>query len=105
MTPTGKGWVVEIFGYHYYNYPHNGDKLGAGEFVRQTLIKNLKEGKVMLPTGEKVAGPDGTQQDKLEEARALAVRAAITAQQHLNSDKTLQSKIIELAEELGIATN
>ncbi len=72
MTPTGKGWVVEIFGYHYYNYPHNGDnKVGAGEFVRQTLIKNLKEGKVKLPTGEKVAGPDGTQQDKLEDVGML----------------------------------
>jgi hypothetical protein len=42
------------------------------------------------------------QQDKLEEARALAVRAAVAAKQYLDNDKTLQSKIIELAEELGM---
>jgi len=68
MTPTGKGWVIELRGYHYYNPPYNGDNsLHGAEFVRRTLIQNLLDGKVMLPTGEKVAGPNGAQEDKLEE--------------------------------------
>jgi hypothetical protein len=45
------------------------------------------------------------QQEKLEEARALARRAAITAKQSLQSDPTLRSKILELAEELDIPIN
>jgi type IV pilus assembly protein PilM len=68
MTPTGNGWVIELRGYHYFNPPYNDNKrLYGAEFVRQTLLKELAEGKVMLPTGEKVAGPNGTQVDKLEE--------------------------------------
>ena len=62
--PTGEGWIVQITGYHF----HNSDikKPGdfnlddeAGQFVRRTLIKTLREGTVMLPDskGNKVPVP------------------------------------------------
>jgi type IV pilus assembly protein PilM len=45
---TGQGWVVQLTGYHY----HNGDQSNErGEFVKNTLIKNLEEGTVQLPDG------------------------------------------------------
>ncbi len=41
-------WVVQLTGYHY----HNGEMNNQGaEYVSQTLIKNLREGKVKLPVG------------------------------------------------------
>jgi type IV pilus assembly protein PilM len=49
---SGEGWVIQLRGYHYFNK----NKEGAG-FVRDTLIKNLEEGTVML------AGPDGREQE------------------------------------------
>ena len=40
------GWVIEIQGYHFYNkYPATA----GPAHVRNTLIKNLQEGKVRLP--------------------------------------------------------
>ena len=44
--PTGTGWIVELRGYHY----HNGfrDDEGA-HFIRKTLLRNLRDGEVMLP--------------------------------------------------------
>jgi type IV pilus assembly protein PilM len=50
--PNGEGWVIQLRGYHY----HNKNKEGAA-FVRETLIKDLEEGTVML------AGPDGKEQE------------------------------------------
>ena len=48
--PTGPGWVVQLSGYHY----HNKDTRNAGNFyVRNTLVKNLENAEVKLPT------PDG----------------------------------------------
>jgi type IV pilus assembly protein PilM len=45
--PAGAGWVVQLVGYHY----HNNDLETQGSaFVRDTLIKNLREGKVKLPS-------------------------------------------------------
>jgi type IV pilus assembly protein PilM len=46
--PTGPGWVVQLTGYHY----HNADKTNdAVRFLKNTLLKNLDEGTVMLPDG------------------------------------------------------
>jgi type IV pilus assembly protein PilM len=48
--PTGPGWVIEIKGYHYYNDPK--DRLNYGPLhVRNTLLKQLKEGYIDLPLG------------------------------------------------------
>ncbi|MCC7476438.1 MAG: type IV pilus assembly protein PilM [Pirellulales bacterium] len=48
------GWVIEIKGFHLHNNPPNS-KIDVGDegeqFVRNTLIKHLEEGKVMLPDG------------------------------------------------------
>ena len=46
--PTGPGWVVELKGYHYYHDPVN-PRVGANH-VRSTLIHNLENGFLQLPT-------------------------------------------------------
>lgn len=52
--PTGDGWVIQLTGYHYHN--SDIDNPGefdldneAGQFVRRTLVKNLRESSVTLP--------------------------------------------------------
>ena len=57
--PSGEGWVIQLTGYHYHNSDMNNpdefEEEGlaeAGQFVRQTLIKNLREGTVMLPSSK-----------------------------------------------------
>ena len=48
---TGAGWVIQLTGYHYHN--SKSDRANqTGEFVKNTLIKNLEEGTVRLPDGE-----------------------------------------------------
>jgi type IV pilus assembly protein PilM len=44
--PTGAGWVIELKGYHYYNL--NRETEGS-KHLRQSLIRNLENGKVRLP--------------------------------------------------------
>ena len=47
--PKGPGWIVQISGYHY----HNADQKDYGaEYVRKTLIENLRNKKVKLPSSE-----------------------------------------------------
>lgn len=48
VGPTGPGWVIELKGYHYYN---DDPETWAGTHVRDTLLKNLREQKIQLPTG------------------------------------------------------
>ena len=46
--PHGPGWIVQISGHHY----HNGTRLEQGaQYVRTTLIENLRNAKVKLPAG------------------------------------------------------
>lgn len=48
--PTGPGWVIELAGYHYYN--DKNDRKGYGPLhVRNTLLKQLKDGEIDLPLG------------------------------------------------------
>jgi len=49
--PSGEGYIVQLTGYHYHNQPTAGGVQGA-RFVRETLIRNLREGRVMLPRVE-----------------------------------------------------
>jgi type IV pilus assembly protein PilM len=45
---SGEGWVVQLNGYHY----HNSDRANErGEFIKNTLIKNLEQGSIELPDG------------------------------------------------------
>jgi len=47
--PDGAGWVIELGGYHYHNSgPGIKDGWGAA-YVRNKLIKNLRDGQVTLP--------------------------------------------------------
>jgi type IV pilus assembly protein PilM len=44
----GGGWVIQLTGYHY----HNADQRNqTARFVKNTLIKNLENGTVILPDG------------------------------------------------------
>ncbi len=52
--PKGPGWVVELKGYHYFNNPQNPRQNGPNH-VLATLIRNLENGIVSLPS------PDGIQ--------------------------------------------
>jgi len=48
--PAGPGWIVELRGYHFHNTP---GKLDTGaQYVKDTLIKNLKAGTITLPAAE-----------------------------------------------------
>ena len=48
---TGPGWVIQLNGYHYHNSEKDRSNQ-TGEFVKNTLLKNLEEGTVKLPDGE-----------------------------------------------------
>jgi type IV pilus assembly protein PilM len=48
--PTGAGWVIQIMGHHYHN---NSPGNEGAEYVRRTLMRNLEEGTVSIPS------PDG----------------------------------------------
>lgn len=45
--PTGPGWVIELYGYHYFN--EQGGQPGPAH-VRSTIMAALEEGSVDLPT-------------------------------------------------------
>ncbi len=44
--PSGPGWVIQLTGYHFHN---NQLETQGSAFVRDTLIKNLREATVKLP--------------------------------------------------------
>jgi len=50
--PTGPGWIVRLSGHHYHNLRTAGKNQGA-QFVRNTLIKNLHNTKVVLPGSDR----------------------------------------------------
>jgi len=55
--PTGEGWIIQIAGYHFHNSdiknPGEFDLSNeAGQFVRHTLIQQLREGTVSLPDSQ-----------------------------------------------------
>jgi hypothetical protein len=45
--PSGPGWVIELAGYHFYN---DDPMTSGGQHVRDTLLKNLREQTIELPT-------------------------------------------------------
>lgn len=55
VGPTGPGYVIQIVGYHFHNSGGDGNVPISEEgerFLRQTLLKELEEGSVMLPDGD-----------------------------------------------------
>lgn len=46
--PSGEGWIIMITGHHYHN-PDSQDELYGPEFVKQTLVRNLRTATVDLP--------------------------------------------------------
>lgn len=52
VGPKGPGWIVRLSGHHYHNAdPNNKDENGA-QYVRATLVENLRNGKIKLPTDD-----------------------------------------------------
>ena len=52
--PTGPGWVIQLTGYHFHNTKPDGVTFYTDHsefYVRQTLLRNLREGAVSLPVG------------------------------------------------------
>ncbi|MDO4586826.1 MAG: hypothetical protein Q4C95_05945, partial [Planctomycetia bacterium] len=47
--PTGPGRIVQLTGYHYHNSDDVNIKERGAEYVRQTILRNLKHGFVDLP--------------------------------------------------------
>jgi type IV pilus assembly protein PilM len=48
--PTGAGWVIQLTGHHYHNKASEGADYASGErYVRDTLIKNLRDAQIELP--------------------------------------------------------
>jgi type IV pilus assembly protein PilM len=47
--PEGKGWIVQLRGYHYYNQDRSNQ---GAEYVRRTLLKNLEEMELELSVAE-----------------------------------------------------
>lgn len=57
VPPSGEGWIIQLTGYHYHNSdPENPGEFDredeAGKFVYRTLIENLKNGTVQLPSSK-----------------------------------------------------
>ena len=50
VSLSAPGWVFQLTGYHYHNQLDQDNEMG--QFVNNTLIKNLEEGYVELPDGE-----------------------------------------------------
>ncbi len=58
--PKGPGWVVRICGHHY----HNADRNNQGaQYVRNTLIDNLRKRKIKLPS----EGPEGFEEVSMQD--------------------------------------
>ena len=80
----GSGWVIELSGYHFHNkkYP-----MAGSEYVRQTLVKNLMTGSVVLPTP---GGPNETEEFAMSELgishAIIAEDGKITTMKILNPD-------------------
>jgi type IV pilus assembly protein PilM len=65
--PTGKGWVIELRCYHYYNDPNNRGEIES-DHVRKYMTTSFMNSTVDLPTGQKDAnGQDITETFTLEE--------------------------------------
>ena len=74
--PTGAGWIIQLRGNHFHN--DQRDPANSSEnYVKKTLIKNLKSGKIPLPEGDRVeGGPEEIDLKKLGFAFPVVLPAA-----------------------------
>lgn len=49
VGPTGPGWVIQLSGLHFHNSSREVEGGWGPQYVYNTLIKNLKEKKIVLP--------------------------------------------------------
>jgi len=66
--PTGPGWIVRLTGYHFHNYETTAEAKGRAmgrEYVYQTLIENLRNKTIELPTFTSTEGGAGGKKEKL----------------------------------------
>lgn len=61
--PTGPGRIVQLSGYHYHNSDNVEDAARGPEYVRRTILRNLKHGSVELPVSleRQRGGNNGTE--------------------------------------------
>ena len=86
---SGAGWVIQLTGYHYHN--SKSDRTNqTGEFVKNTLIKNLEEGTVQLPDGEDGEMIDVPMQD-LAISHVWLVRDQKLRDEPINPDAALNT--------------
>lgn len=83
---AGPGWVVQLTGYHYHNADSTNER---GEFVKNTLIKNLEEGTVSLPDGPEGALVDVPMQD-LAISHAWLVRDQKLSEELIDPEAMMQ---------------
>ncbi len=72
VTAQKDVWIIQLEGYHY----HNGEKASVdqgAQYVRDTLIRNLQEMEVYLPTGNKEDGEEGKQKTELVTMQELGI--------------------------------
>ncbi len=67
--PKGPGRIVQLTGYHYHNSDNVEDASRGPEYVRRTILRNLKHGSVELPISleRQRAGETGTDTLTLKE--------------------------------------
>ncbi len=66
--PSGPGWIIEIKGYHYHNKSSTQPQGWGPTYLSNTLLKNLREGKVRLPIeAPKDGKPPATSEFTMEE--------------------------------------
>ncbi|MBR5626455.1 MAG: pilus assembly protein PilM, partial [Thermoguttaceae bacterium] len=67
--PSGSGRIVQIRGYHYHNSDNANDPERGAEYIRRTLLYNLKHGAVELPLslGRQQDGESGTERVTFKE--------------------------------------
>ncbi|MBN1588543.1 MAG: type IV pilus assembly protein PilM [Pirellulales bacterium] len=73
--PTGPGWVIELKGYHYHNPEATAGGVRGGQYVRDTLIRNIEENSIGLPAiGRKTTvGDQGEPQKEFVSMEELGI--------------------------------
>lgn len=65
QPPSGEGWIFRITGYHYHNKQGDTDHEG-GNYVRETLMRNLEQKRLPLPPDEKLPAELQTKPDQTD---------------------------------------
>ena len=90
---SNSGWVIQLSGYHYYNADL---RTRGAAFVHQTLLNELEEGSVRLPTGDNEEPEDVTMTDL-----GISFPVLIRASQLIDYPIPDREKIAELQNELA----